>query len=42
MATPTTTHGEWYTIVCGAHQHTLPVRYQDPIPIGLGAFGAVM
>jgi hypothetical protein len=42
MAVNTTNHDGWYTIVCGEHSHILPVRYQDPVAIGKGAFGAVM
>ena len=42
MAANTTNHDKWYTIVCGTCEYTLPVRYQDPVAIGKGAFGAVM
>jgi hypothetical protein len=42
MAVVTTNEGEWYTIVCDGYQYTLPVRYQDPVAIGHGAFGSVM
>jgi len=34
--------GEWHTVDCGGRQYTLPTRYQDPVAIGHGAFGAVM
>jgi hypothetical protein len=33
---------QFYTATCGQHTFTVPVRYQDLSPIGLGAFGAVM
>jgi hypothetical protein len=42
MAANTTNQIQWHTVYCGAYQYTLPIRYQDPIPIGQGAFGAVM
>jgi len=42
MATVTTNQSEWYTTVCNGHNYTLPVRYQDPVSIGLGAFVSVM
>lgn len=42
MATANINQGEWYTTTCGAYQHTLPIRYQDPQAIGHGTFGAVM
>jgi hypothetical protein len=42
MGTVSTNQGEWYKVDCGNRQYTLPVRYQDPIPIGHGTFGAVM
>jgi hypothetical protein len=32
----------WYTVDVGETQFTLPVRYQNPTPVGRGAFGAVM
>ncbi|CAF4262347.1 unnamed protein product [Rotaria sp. Silwood2] len=34
--------GEWYTTDCGRAQFTLPVRYQNLVPIGDGAFGVVI
>jgi hypothetical protein len=34
--------GEWYTADCGRTQFTLPVRYQDLVPIGQGTKGIVM
>ncbi len=33
---------EWYTVQCDNRQYTLPVRYQNPVAVGHGAFGAVM
>ena len=44
MADNTTNHDAWYTVTCGNKYlpYTLPVRYQDPVAIGQGAFGAVM
>jgi hypothetical protein len=42
MAAASTNQGEWYTTIFDGDQYTLPVRYQDPVPIGHGAFGAVM
>jgi hypothetical protein len=33
---------QWHEVTCGEHTYTLPVRYQDLVPIGQGAFGAVM
>jgi len=42
MSATSKKQGEWHTVVCGGRQYILPVRYQDPVAIGLGAFGAVM
>ena len=42
MAANTTGQNERYTVDCGRVQYTLPVRYQDPISIGQGAYGSVM
>jgi len=42
MATNKTNQDEWHTFDCGGHQFTVPVRYQDPLLIGQGAFGVVM
>ena len=42
MTTNTTHESEWYTVECGVYQYTLPKRYQEPSPVGQGAFGAVM
>ena len=33
---------QWHTFLCGGHQFTVPTRYQDPVSIGHGSFGAVM
>jgi hypothetical protein len=32
----------WHTFECGGHEFTVPIRYEDPVRIGQGAFGAVM
>jgi hypothetical protein len=32
----------WYTVISGEHEFTLPIRYQNPILIGQGTYGAVM
>jgi hypothetical protein len=42
MTANSTNQGEWHTVNCGGRQYTLPTRYQDPVAIGHGAFGAVM
>ena len=42
MATGNTNQVEWYTAECNGRQFILPVRYQDPVAIGSGTFGAVM
>ncbi len=42
MATNNPNQAGWYTIICGGHEFILPVRYQNPIPIGQGTYGAVM
>jgi hypothetical protein len=42
MATNNAGECEWYTVECGGHDFTLPVRYQDLVPVGQGAFGVVM
>jgi len=42
MTATSTNQGEWHTVNCGDRQYTLPTRYQDPVAIGHGAFGAVM
>jgi hypothetical protein len=42
MAASSTDQSGWYTVDCGKAQYTLPVRYQDPVPVGQGAFGVVM
>jgi len=42
MTTTSRNQGEWHTVDCGGRQYTLPVRYQDPVAIGHGAFGSVM
>ena len=42
MTASSTDQSEWYTTECGDTPYTLPVRYQDLVPIGRGAFGAVM
>lgn len=40
-AAATTDRGRWYTTFSGGIQYTLPVRYQQLVPVGSGAFGAV-
>ncbi len=42
MATNTKNIREWHTFICGGHQFTVPIRYQKPVDIGQGSFGAVM
>jgi hypothetical protein len=42
MADSSKKQDKWYTFDCGGHQFTVPIRYQDPVSIGQGAFGAVM
>jgi hypothetical protein len=42
MACSNTSQGEWHTFDCGGHRVTVPTRYQDPLLIGQGAFGAVV
>ncbi|CAF2239461.1 unnamed protein product [Rotaria magnacalcarata] len=42
MATNNEDQSEWYTVICRTCTYTLPVRYQDIVPIGQGAFGAVI
>jgi hypothetical protein len=42
MAASNTNQDSWHTVNCGGHEFTLPIRYQNPIRIGQGAFGAVM
>jgi hypothetical protein len=42
MADKFTHPDEWHTFVCGGHEFTVPIRYQDPVHIGQGTFGAVM
>ena len=33
---------EWYRVQCGGHYFTLLARYQNPVAVGQGTFGAVM
>jgi len=42
MAASSTNQGGWHTFQCGGQQFTVPIRYQEPVDIGHGAFGAVM
>jgi hypothetical protein len=42
MTTNNTNQDEWHTFVCNGYQFTVPIRYQDPVLVGQGAFGAVM
>ncbi|CAF3472433.1 unnamed protein product [Rotaria socialis] len=42
MATNNEDQPQWYNVTCGTCTYTLPVRYQDTVPIGQGAFGAVI
>ncbi len=42
MATNTTNQDEWHTFDCNGQQFTVPIRYQDPVFIGQGAFGFVV
>ncbi len=42
MAAASRNQGQWHTVDCDNRQYRLPVRYQDPRPLGHGAFGAVM
>ncbi|CAF3834972.1 unnamed protein product [Rotaria sp. Silwood1] len=42
MATNGGDQGKWYTATCDTAQYTLPVRYQELLHIGQGAFGAVI
>ncbi len=42
MAASNPNQNGWYRVICGGHEFTLPIRYQNPIAIGKGRFGAVM
>ena len=42
MVCDSTSQSEWHDFDCDGHRLTLPIRYQDPVPIGQGTFGAVM
>jgi hypothetical protein len=42
MATDGGDQDQWYTALCEKTSYTLPIRYQDLVHVGNGAFGAVM
>ncbi len=42
MAASSTNQVGWHTFHCGKQQFKVPIRYQEPVDIGHGAFGAVM